>query len=248
MATPVHLSRAPVAEAIIDIQVVTRAGVQPQSIRNAFAHLGSTFPTQKDWKAMRASFTTGPDVLSHSREDLGLQGVLLTSEDEKLIVRATVDGLTLSRLKPYTSWANVLSTFLSLWDAYAASAEPQAVKRAAVRYINRLELPGAFDLTHILDIPIEIPPAFGGQLVGYLSRYVIESDPALAKATATLTIAIEPGPSQGTSTMIFDSDCVAQSPAGVDRAAIEATLNSLGQFKNRLFFGSFTDKALEDYR
>lgn len=91
-------------------------------------------------------------------EELGLQGVFFTSEDDKQTAQLRVDGFTLNRLKPYPNWDDLFSQAKMLWTLYIGVAQPVAVTRLALRYINHIQLPRETeDLSRYLRVPPQVP-------------------------------------------------------------------------------------------
>src|SRR5919198_3721337 len=83
---------------------------------------------------------------------------LLKSKDSSEIVQATLQGFTFNKLAPYDTWEKFRSTAKSLWNIYRSVCKPTFVTRAAIRYINHLNIPteGPIDLQDYLKIVPEI--------------------------------------------------------------------------------------------
>ena len=180
-------------------------------------------------------------------QDLGVQGYFYKSTDQKLIAQFRNDGFTLNRLKPYTSWDELFPFAMELWALYTSLAEPEAVTRLALRYINHISFPpGPGDLDDYLlaapPIPEELP-----QHIGPFQTRVTILDPQEACAANVIQV-FDPGPPGGSPSLILDIDAFKNTnlpPADPD---VRVTLEYLHDFKNRIFFSTLTEKTLDQFK
>ncbi len=87
-----------------------------------------------------------------------------------------------------------------------------------------------------------IGPTLPQAVAGYLLRVVIPFDEY--KTTAIVTQSLD-----GSSTeCVLDLDAFSEQPQGITEGEIWSGLDGLREVKNRLFFGSFTDAALERFK
>jgi len=66
-------------------------------------------------------------------QDLGLRGFFFKDSQEKTIAQFRVDGFTLNRLQPYTSWEELFSADLLNFGACTQHRKGEIVTRLAVR-------------------------------------------------------------------------------------------------------------------
>src|SRR5207253_4384748 len=98
-------------------------------------------------------------------------GYTFTSSDGLQAFQSRLDGFTFSRLAPYNGWESFCSEARRLWNIYREVTQPQAVTRAAVRYINRLDLPLPIrDLKDYLRTVPEVSPDLPQGLSGYFMQ------------------------------------------------------------------------------
>lgn len=64
------------------------------------------------------------------------------SDDGKSFLIVGPDVLSVNRLAPYSSWQDLKPLARRGFDAYVSHARPKAIRRAGLRYINRMEFPG----------------------------------------------------------------------------------------------------------
>jgi len=179
-------------------------------------------------------------------QDLGLQGYVFKTSDEKTIAQFRVDGFTFNRLRPYTSWEELFPQALDLWYLYSRVSGPEVITRLAVRYVNRITLPaGAITFETYLRaapvIPLELPQSISS----FLTRVTI-SDPQTDIA-AHVAQALEANTSEQHLIVILDIDAYKQSEFAIDDPMIEGTLQQLRDFKNQIFFNSLTEETLRQF-
>ena len=246
MASIRHLSNAPITEAIIDI----RAALDPGFAAARFKELKATlvdFPQIEERRSIgaRIEFAAGK-VSASNADDLGVQGIFFKKEDGLTIAQFRVDGFTLNRLKPYTSWTDLFPEAMVLWEHYIRIARPITVSRIALRYINHffLNAPvGEFGqyLTASPSIPTELPQAVSS----FFSRIVIH-DPALEVA-AGITQGLDDGLKEEEATLILDIDAFIESSIDPSSSDIKSKFQVLHNFKNRVFFSSITETLAKRY-
>ena len=121
------LKNAPIQEGLIDLR----------------ATFGS-IPTELTFKAIGSdlidSYSEGVAIqgaeMQFQFSDTGLfhhaatsyRGLMLTSKDSGFVFQAQIDGFTLSRLRPYSTWNQLFDEAKKLWNVYAKHAEPSSVR------------------------------------------------------------------------------------------------------------------------
>ena len=63
-------------------------------------------------------------------------------DDERVMVQVGRNLLAINHLAPYSSWQEFRPCVEIGFNAYREVAEPKAIHRVGVRYINRIEIPG----------------------------------------------------------------------------------------------------------
>ncbi len=240
------LRRAPITEATIFIQVTLPLGVDLKQLRSFHHGLEQRFPLVKDREIVTARVQmhkgAAPEMTS---EGPAPDGLLMTSDDEALVVQARLDGFSLNKLAPYSKWDVLREQAKDLWSRYVSIARPIAVKRLAVRYINRIELQPGVDFKESIRTVPEIAPGVPQGLPEYFMRLVI---PHETGATAIVTEASLPSTAGTPPAMLFDIDVfrLTEIPAS-DFEAIWPILEELRAYKNVIFFNSITPRQMEKY-
>ena len=247
MPTPRHLTNAPITEALIDFRVKARTAFRPEEFADIRTRLSEWFPHVQEQRGLQATFGVvrgqgQPTVV----QDLGLQGYLFKTLDQKTIAQFRVDGFTLNRLQPYTSWDELFPQAMELWRFYCSIAMPETLTRLAVRYINRIKLPpGAVTFETYLRMAPVIPPELPQYLSSFLTRVTIH-DPTVDIA-AHVAQALETSTPGHQLSVILDIDAYKQRAFSIDDPLIEQTFDQLRLFKNLIFFSSLTDKTLGQF-
>lgn len=244
-ARPRHLKRAPITEALIDFGVQLDEGFSVQSLAEAARRTEKEYPTRAAIRTVLAKLELG-DAVAKPDFKHGELGILVKSPDERTQVQFRVNGFTLNRLEPYTSWEEIYPETIRLWRLYVEIAKPVSVVRLAARYINRLRLPlPVADLREYLTEPPRIPESLPQALRGYLTRLVIHDSSLEHSATVTQSFErnlLDPEHA----TILLDIDAfkdVVLTP--MDQDHIDRVLGDLHRFKNNIFFGSITQRASE---
>ena len=254
-----HLNKAPIVEAVIDLRVRLPADFDIASFKALHPQFQAEYPKVEDQKLVEHEFEQVPGKQpSLSVQDHGIQGYVFRSADDANIVQFRRNGFTFNRLKPYTSWEQVFPEAKRFWKLYVETCHPIEISRIAVRYINRLMLPGPqFEFSDYLSAPPALPGGVtsslaklqpevsgGPQFVsGFLSRVII-NDPD-AHITAAVVQALEPPSEDRYIPVILDIDVFQQNVSNLDADAVLTRFEKLRDMKNRVFFGSITEKTFE---
>ena len=247
MPTPRHLQNAPITEAIIDFRVKARPDLRAEDFAGMKDQLSNRLPKLEEMRGLQATFQVlkgkgQPPVV----QDLGLQGYFFKSQDEKVIAQFRIDGFTLNRLRPYTSWEDIFPQAMELWRLYLRVAKPIAVIRPAVRYINHIPLPsGTEKFENYLRAAPAIPPELPQYVSSFLTRVTIHNPED--HVAAHVTQALQPTTDVQRLTVILDIDAYKEAELSVEDPAIERIFMQLRAFKNMIFFNSLTDQALRQF-
>lgn len=172
-------------------------------------------------------------------------GLFFKTPDERNIVQFRTDGFTFNRLPPYTSWEEVFPEAMELFGEYCRVADPIRVVRLAARYVNRLRLPLPVDLTAFLTAAPSIPEALPQALRAYLTRLVLTD--IETSNSVIVTQALEPAPDPEHVVVLLDVDAYRDENVDPRDERIRTTFETLHDLKNRVFFGSITERAAEMY-
>jgi uncharacterized protein (TIGR04255 family) len=239
-----HLRNAPIVEAVVDFRVLRREEGSP----DRFAGLQSTIGLQYSQATLMQSVEAqlflsqekGPSS-SAVAAPIGWQ-----YRADSMVAQFRVDGFTFSKLERYTTWNEVFSEALRLWEIYIRVAEPAEVVRVAVRYINRLQIPVPAQISDYLVAPPLVPPPISQQLRQFLCRFVI--DDVRRNASAVIVQASEPLVGPAAITLLIDIDAFKENLAAApEDPRLPEMFLQLRDLKNEIFFASITERTAEMY-
>lgn len=238
-----RLSKAPIVEGLIDIRVERSSSATISALKAACDELAAEFSSRQEMHTFVAQLNFSPDPSASTlTTDDTPGGIILRSTDEKWVVQFRLDGFTVSRLQPYYTWDELKEKAMTLWAKYSLAAKPMKVIRIASRFINRVQLPidESFESTFLTNFVIG--PSLPQTVAGYLLRVIIPFEEL--NATAIMTQSLE----ENSTDCILDLDTFSSQPQGIGEQQMWSKLDDLREVKNRLFFGSFTDAALERFK
>ena len=244
MAKPRHLRNAPITEALFDIRVKMRSGFDLGHFSHLKAALADRFPKVEERRGGQFTLRFPPDPDSPPAfQELGLQGYFFKNASEDVIVQFRGDGFTLNKLKPYSSWDELLPAALDLWGLYQATSSPEAVTRLALRYINHIALPyERVDFDQFFTAAPQVPPELPQLLRGFLYRVTIVNPEA--ELAAHVVQALEPAVPQPGVTVILDIDSFRDVDLLPSDRQIEDHFKELHEFKNMVFFSYLTEETI----
>ncbi len=247
MPTPRHLREAPITEAIVDFRVRARAAFAPKDFDRIKPEVSKQFPRLDESRSGKVTFQLSPvGATPPVIEDLGFQGLVFRSADDKTLVQFRTDGFTLNRLRPYTSWNEIFPIALGLWNLYSSVARPDAVIRLATRYVNQIALPPDLrDFDDYLRAAPRIPPEIPQYMTAFFARTTVH-DPERDLA-AHIVQALETDAANRKVTLILDIDAYCEGSWQADDPEIEAKFRELHDFKNLIFFNTVTDETLRQF-
>ena len=259
-ASPLHYSKAPIVEAVLDLRVTP--AIPLPSLEAICSQFQESYPNRENIYFLAGEFAF--DAKTQATSTVGSQrhvGYKLSSEDARQIVQFRSDGFAYSVRAPYGTWEEFVAEAQRLWAVYASQGVTQIV-RAAVRYINRLAVPKPTDadssiqLSRYLQTVPQVSPAYPQQT---LASFFCQLQMSQTDLDAMLILNIAPAPPNfpvspllyGTADdaigLIVDIDLFAersQNPWMVtDSDALWNYMNRLRVRKNEIFEGTITDET-----
>jgi uncharacterized protein (TIGR04255 family) len=244
-----HLPHAPIMEAVINIQSDPVPNTNFQRLETAFAeldfgyrHHGAMLTQTVQLGASPAGIA--PSVSAGSPERIGMR---LQSADDHYVALVRVDGLSLSRLTPYETWDTLEVEARRLWDLYVERWKPKTINRVATRFVNNLRLPlqAGQSLSLYIETLTELPPTVPQDITAFLQQFQILDAPT--NQTVRLSLAWDGRGEPGIIPIILDIDAVKQVALDVHDDSLWTLLRDLRDLKNRCFFGTLTEKAIDGY-
>jgi uncharacterized protein (TIGR04255 family) len=236
--------KAPIVEAVLDIQVEPAEGMNMEQIGTFFDHVKGRYPEKELRAKGSAVIRISPQRPSMDEPSVQPVGYLYRSPEGKKAVQARIDGYTFNKFNPYSNWGAFSIEARELWQHYVETAKPNRLKRLALRYINRVEIPLPIRdfKDYLLTIP-EIAPNLPQALAHFIMRLVVPN-PEI-EATAVINVVMERPLDTQMLPIIFDIDVFKITNHPGNSEEIWHDFDQLRIFKNEIFFNSITDKAKE---
>ena len=239
-----HLRRAPIAEAVIDYRVLPQDGISADLFANLGASVGEVYDQRLPMRSIQARFGFHPERPVEASQTEAALGWMYKSSAIAAVAQFRSDGFTFSKLEKYTTWQEVFGEAERLWRLYVLTARPSEVSRVAVRYINRLRLPGPAELRDYFEAPPGLPAPMSQAITEFLMRFVIND--AERDAKAIVTLALEPS-IEPILPVLFDIDAYREIALPPDAPAIREIFDRLRALKNEIFFAWLTERTVEMY-
>jgi uncharacterized protein (TIGR04255 family) len=236
------LTNAPIAEAVLDMRVLRREGVDAAQFSGLAESLGPGYGQSAPMHSIEARFgidrgrPVGPTQVQAA--------VGWVYQTAGAVVQFRVDGFTFSKLEPYTNWESVFGEADRLWRIYVKIARPLEISRVAVRYINRLRLPGPAELRQYLEAPPVLPPPIPQAVREFLTRVVVDDGD---HASAILIQALEASLDPATVPLLLDIDAFREVSLAPEDPSVAGIFEQLRRLKNDIFFASVTERTVEMY-
>lgn len=242
MAQTGPYSKPPLVEALLDFQVELPAGFAVENLAKCHDKVKADYPTSHPLKKAFGKFELGDEVsASATSHQLGYR---FPSADGLQLFQARTDGFTHNRLAPYLGWEPFRTEARRLWTVYREVAKPVSVKRVAVRYINRIDIPmPGVELKEYLRTSPEVSPDLPQGMTGYFMQVTL-AIPEL-KALVTLTETAAAAPSPNATSVIFDLDLFRTDELPTDEESLWALLELFRDKKDAIFEACITDRTRE---
>ena len=151
---------------------------------------------------------------------------------------------TFSRLSPYERWDKFREEAKRLWDIYRSVFKPTMLRRLAVRYINRIDIPlkdRSVDLKHFLRTFPEVSPAMTQDITNCFMQLELPQDDL--GAVLQLTEAVIPPVKPDTLSVVLDIDLYREQDTPCDEKEIWEFFERLRTRKNEIFEACITDRT-----
>ncbi len=237
------LSKAPIREAIIDLQY--GAELPSEFIQRSVAHVEKSFSQHKKilFGQVTMQFGTDPAPPTISNEEYGSR---LEDDAGSTVLQLRRNGFTFSYVGKYSTWKVFSAEAKGYWDRLESVQGSSKVSRIATRFINQIPLgPRPSDLDQILTVGPKIPDQLPQGLSGFLSRIVIpfQAQDAVAIVTQALEVV-----SPELQNIILDIDVYQSALLNANDEQIWRRLEMLRDIKNEVFFTFLTPSTIESFR
>ena len=184
-------------------------------------------------------------------EEPQLNGMFFRTEDKLTLVQFRVDGFTYNRLRPYTSWEQIWPSAYTRWKQYEEVAQPNAVLRLALRYINEFDKPLTFNFLDVLTFEPPLPASLSPlvSIEQYTARVSVKTKDGELRAHISQGADRKRGSDSTSLLLDIDAFCEfdgREAGDGLDAQIVE-TFGRLHDFKNAIFFSCLTDEQAKEF-
>ena len=238
-----HYNKAPIKEAIIDIQIEKPPSLTPVSFENL-----EISPPQG--YAQRQKLMIGQ---VHGQMEGGL--LTATAKQDKIgyafvggegrhVVQFRVNGFTFTRLAPYQTWEQLRNEAKTLWDSYRQIVGAVPVVRVGLRYVNQLDLPMPMrDFRDFIRLYPEVSSDLAQQLAGFFLQVQIPQEDLGAMLIVNEAMVPPSGPD--VASVVLDIDVFKQGLRLESDDDVWNTMDALRLRKNLVFESCITNNTRE---
>jgi uncharacterized protein (TIGR04255 family) len=249
MALPRPLARAPIREAIVEVNCEP---VELRRVTDLRDRLVGAYPASQPFRIASVALALPAERRGADLAPGGEQvGWRCESADRAEAVLIRRDGLSFAQLSRYAGWDGFVGRFLSLWDAYVDVAGPIEVRRVTVRYVNDLRLPigDQFHFERYLTTAPRAPAGLTHEIADFLVQMTL---PGGADGLRVAVIQATDAASRTETELpvLVDIDVSWERAMPVDArlpARLAEMLGTLHDLKNRAFFGLVTEELVSAY-
>ncbi|OCQ92495.1 TIGR04255 family protein [Nostoc sp. MBR 210] len=237
-----HYTRAPITEALIDIQVQLPQEVKLDVLAQVYSSIQSEYPNFEEMLIFQGQMIAGASVgATASQSQIGYRAF---SKEQKQILQVRLDGFTFSRLAPYDCWQTFRDEAKRLWSIYQSLTNPAAITRLAVRYINRLDIPlPVSDLNNYLRTFPEVSSDLPQGLSGYFMQLQIPQEKLATMLV--LNQALVPPPTPNFISILLDLDLFLERDIPQNEIELWEIVEQMHEQKNKAFEACITEHTRE---
>ena len=244
-----RLSRAPIAEAAIEMRARAETQWEESTIRERLTPLIPGYQKIESQSEFEHEMQFGPgqDTVQRHR-DLGWRGLRCESADHVHIAQFNRDGFVFSRLRPYDHWEQFHAEAIRLWKIHLDLSAASGIQRLGLRFINRIELPvDGPRADAYLRMPSEVLPGMPLSRAGFFHRDVLAVPGYPYIVTIVRTVQpIQVAGNKGFG-LLLDIDVFSTEPIDLHEDLLAQRLLEMRWLKNKAFFGSITEQALKSF-
>lgn len=238
-----HYDRAPIREALIDIQIDPAPAILVSAFSPAAVHAAGYTKSNKLFRGeLHGRMEAGTLAAETASDHFGYR--FFSDDGGKYIVQFRTNGFTFSRLTPYETWEQLRDEAKRLWVLYRETVPTASARRVALRYINQLDLPADLrDFRDYLRTYPEVSSDLPQRLAGFFVQVQIPIEGSGAMLMLTQTVV--PPPSPDKVSIVLDIDIFKENAEFASDADIWDYLEVLRDEKNVVFEGCITNRTRE---
>lgn len=237
-----HYDKAPIIEAVLDLQVAPCSEFSSAFYNSIKAELSKDFTCQNiDQLTVEIKMGSKKKM---SRKTQAMLGVRFESIDGKYVIQAKESGYAFSILNIYDCWEDFSGDAYKYWNLYKKIFKPQKVTRVALRYINRIDIPETkFELKKYFNVyPHIFKESSSVDMAGFFMQSQI---PQLEGGVANLTQAVAAPAKAGCTSIVLDIDVFENKHFKPSSKELKDRIELLRAQKNNIFMSAITSETEE---
>jgi uncharacterized protein (TIGR04255 family) len=238
-----HYDRAPIKEAIIDIQIENSPSLTLVNFENVEISPPNGYAQRQKvmMGRLRGQMEGGLLTATANQDQMGYAFV---GGEGKHIVQFKLNGFTFSRLAPYPTWEQFRNEAKTLWESYRQIVGALPVIRVGLRYVNQLDIPMPMrDFRDFIRLYPEISSDLTQQLAGFFLQVQIPQEDL--SAMLIVNEAMVPPSSPDVASVVLDIDVFKQGVRLESDDDVWNTMEALRLRKNLVFEGCITNNTRE---
>jgi uncharacterized protein (TIGR04255 family) len=237
------LKRSPLIEAVIHWQAHANKKLEPETLETELTQRLPDYPfiqTQQGFQVQASEKADGTQEVIHQTQ---WNGFRLQNDSKNRVAQFTPTGVAISRLETYESWETFHQEALRLWSIFQELAEPTTINRLGVRYINKISLEeGESASTYLKTVPHnDFNLSLTRESFFYQDTYNVPNHPYGVNWVCTGQLQVSHR------FLIVDIDVFISEVIDLEELKLINHLNKIRWLKNKIFFNSITDIALEKF-
>lgn len=241
-----HYSKAPIAEALIDVRISNPEGATVDVLTKIASALAPKFPTRHPIQHFEVGFQAdnqqGSAQFINNQAPMGWR--LLSKENDRVLQLQRI-GFTYSHLPPYSNWSAFRDGARGCWNEFKAFLPDQRASRIAVRVINRIPVPDEpYFLHHYVNLYPNLPAKdFPSGLIASFVQVQLNIPHVFPDARAILNVNSGQRDANGPY-LLLDIDLFVERNVEKDDE-VWSILEKFGVEKDVIFEACITDKTRE---
>jgi uncharacterized protein (TIGR04255 family) len=245
-----HLSNAPIVEAVVDIDCDLPIGLDLSALdQRAKEVFASAYPKARRKVVQQHQIKAAPELPPEFSVQTAVDALQFLKDDDLQLVQVRSGGYSFNRLAPYSSLDDYLPEIERTWREFVDLVAPVQIRRIALRYINRILLPtveGRVQLDDYLRLGPQVADEEALELLGFLHQ---QSAVEVATGNQVNTAMVMQPLEDSRLPLIFDIEAMNLTP--IDPQAwenVRGTILSLRRLKNYVFRNTLTEQCLNLFR
>jgi len=246
----VHLTKSPLREAVIDFKFNFLEEVDISKLEAAHEQIKDAYPIKEVMDVNSLMFDIKVGNTPKFEHTQGRAGFRFLNETKDIVIQFRVDGFTFSKIKPYTSWEEVLELAKSAYTLYLQTVSVDKITRIATRYINFIEIEEneIVDIKKYFHIYPSIPESIDSPFENYLMRIALRNTEINAVALINQGLVFEPQlDGKVKRSLLMDIDCYKENQT-ISTDNPWDSLIEIKTYTNEIFFSGITDFTKDKFK